>query len=277
MSEPRLRARDLRCELGGRQILDGIDLDLHGGTIMAVIGPNGGGKTTLVRCLAGLERRRMTGSVHLGRAALERLSRREVARRVAVMGQDVPNAAGFTVLEVVSMGRIPYLGGLSSMSATDHAAIRRALLATGATSLASRKLTTLSGGERQRVALARALAQDPEVLLLDEPTAHLDLRHKVELFDLLSKLQASTDLAVLLVTHDVDLAADRCQRIGLLAHGVWAACGPPNEVVRPSLFREAFGIRVSVGSSPVTGAPHVFPLPASTPVPDETAPPSEWS
>jgi iron complex transport system ATP-binding protein len=242
--------------LGDRQILDGVSLELPKGELLGLLGANGAGKTTLLR-LAARILRPDRGRVLLGGRELDAIPRRELARRLAVVPQDTFVPFAFRAGELVLMGRAPHLGLLGFESSADLARARAAMERIGVASLAARSVLQLSGGERQLVTVARALAQDPEVLLLDEPTAFLDLRHRVEVLDVLREL-ARDGRAALVVSHDLGLAARFCDRVALLAAGRIAAVGPPAEVLRPPILREAFGIEADVVPGP-DGTPVVIP------------------
>ena len=231
---------------GERTVLRGVSLAAREGEVLGVLGPNGSGKTTLVR---GATRvlAPSSGSVTLLGRALPLYDRRELARALAVIPQEGTPLFPFTVLETVLMGRAPWLRPFAFEGEEDLRAAREALRAVGAEDLAARDLSELSGGERQRVVVARALAQGTRVLLADEPTAHLDLRHAVAVFALLRELRDARGLAVVVVTHDLNLAAAHCDRLVLLSRGAVAAEGTPREVLRPDLLADAFGTPVWVG------------------------------
>ena len=219
-------------------------------------GPNGAGKTTLFR-VATRVLRPDRGGVRAAGTPLAELSRRELARRVAVVPQDVGVPFPFRACEVVLMGRAPHRRGPGFESAADVERARGCLAQLGIEALADRSMLELSGGERQLVLVARALAQEPQVLLLDEPTAHLDLRHRAIVFERVRRFAADGG-AALVVSHDLNLAARSCQRLALLAEGVLAACGAPAEVLRPELLRRVFGVEACVLDAP-DGAPLVVP------------------
>jgi len=240
-----LKFSDTTFGYAERTVLRGIELSLAEGEFLGVIGPNGSGKTTLVRGATGvLAPQRGSVSVH-GRPVAE-LSRAEVARAIAVVPQEGTPIFPFSVLQTVLMGRAPWMRPFAFEGAEDLACANAALERVGASDLADRDLTELSGGERQRVVVARALAQQSRILLADEPTAHLDLKHAVRLFALLKQLAKEEALAVLIVTHDVNLAAMHCDRLALLGDGALLADGPPEEVLTPTILEEAFGTKVRV-------------------------------
>ena len=243
---------------GGGPVLDGIDLEVAPGALHALVGPNGSGKSTLLRLLAGLARPR-TGRIELAGRPLAALGRAEVARRVALVPERLEPAFPLSVSEVVLLGRTPHRDRPWFDSAGDLAAARSALEATGSLEIAARPFSALSSGERQRVVLARAFCQDPSLLLLDEPTAHLDLRHQVALLDLLAARTAS-GLTCLAVLHDLNLAARCAAAVTLLQGGQVVATGPPVEVLTPDRLREVFGVEVAHGRLPGSGAPWFVPV-----------------
>jgi iron complex transport system ATP-binding protein len=255
-----IAAVGVRHDYGRGAVLDGVGLAVGAGEIVGVIGPNGSGKTTLVRVLAGVIRPQ-AGQVTLDGARLDALPRREIARRLAVVPQDSALEFPFTALEVVLMGRAPHLPPLAFPRARDLAIAREAMTRLEVTAVEDRTLLQLSGGERQRVLLARALAQQPRVLLLDEPTTHLDLRHQTGIYDTVRGLARTDGVAVLSVLHDLNLAALYCDRLLLLARGRIVAEGPPEEVLVASRLADAYGVAVHVARNAATGTPVVLPLP----------------
>jgi iron complex transport system ATP-binding protein len=258
-----IAAEGLRHDYGRGAVLDGVSLAVGAREIVGVIGPNGSGKTTLVRALAGVLRPR-SGHVTLEGARLDALPRRDVARRLAVVPQDSALEFPFTALEVVLMGRAPHLPPLAFPRARDLEIARTAMVTLEIGAVEDRPLLQLSGGERQRVLLARALAQEPRVLLLDEPTTHLDLRHQTGIYDTVRDLTRAHGVAVLSVLHDLNLAALYCDRLILLAGGRVVADGTPAEVLVGPLLARAYGVEVHVGTNAATGTPIVLPLPRPT-------------
>jgi iron complex transport system ATP-binding protein len=203
---PALRASNLVGGYGERAVLHGVSLAVEPGEMLAIVGPNGAGKSTLLRLLGG-SLKPWQGTVELLGAPLASFERRALARRLAFVGQENSVAFSFTVLEVVLMGRAPYLGSFHFESRGDLMLAREALERFDLLALATRPIQELSGGERKRVFLARALAQEPRVALLDEPTAHLDLRHVAEIFARFGELRAERDLSVVATLHDLNAAA----------------------------------------------------------------------
>jgi len=240
-------------------VLREVSVSVGEGELLGLIGPNGSGKTTLIRCMAGALRPKLGVVLLEGRAVAE-MGPREVARRLAVVPQDHGSPFDFTVVDVVSMGRYPHLGRLGRASRRDLEAVERAMELAGVKQLAHRRLCELSGGERQRVFIARALAQEPEVLLLDEPTAHLDLGHQLELMELVRRLCREEGLTTVVAIHDLNLAARYCDRLVLLSGGRIRAMGPVEEVLREDLIGEVYGVEVEVWRHPATGSLHVIPI-----------------
>ena len=228
---------------GRRLVLRGVDLAVARGELVALIGSNGSGKTTLLRCLSGTLPVQ-AGEVLLDERAVGAWSRAEVARRVAVLPQQLELPAGFRVAELVAMGRAPHARHLFASSADDERAVARALADAGLADLADRGADELSGGERQRVLVAMALAQEPQLLLLDEPTLHLDLGHQLGLLRTLVRLRRQRGMAILAVLHDLNLAAAFAPRVIVLHDGRVAADGPPDEVLTPELVARVFGVAV---------------------------------
>ena len=260
---PALAFDDVRLRIGPREILRGVTLELGRGEMVGLAGPNGSGKTTLLRVASGVLPAG-AGAVRVRGRPTASFSRRELARELAVVPQDAHIAFPFRVGEVVLMGRSPYLGPLGFETGADVRLAEEAMARVGIASLAERSILELSGGERQLVMVARALAQDARVLLLDEPTAHLDLRHKIVVLDLVREFVRSGRSA-LVVSHDLTLAARTCDRIALLREGALVATGAPADVITPQNLRTTFGIDADVLAAP-DGAPLVVPrLPAARP------------
>jgi iron complex transport system ATP-binding protein len=228
-----------------RPVLRGLDLRVEAGELLALLGRNGSGKTTLLRALAGTLPRD-AGVVSLFGRDLATWSRIELARRVAVLPQNLALPDGFRVAELVEMGRAPHATRWFGSSAEDAAAVERALADADAIDLAERHADELSGGERQRVLVAMALAQEPDLLLLDEPTLHLDIAHQAALLGSVARLQALRGLTVIAVLHDLNLAAAHAPRVAVLDGGRIAADGAPTSVLQPSIVRELFGAAVDL-------------------------------
>ncbi|SCL71242.1 iron complex transport system ATP-binding protein [Micromonospora citrea] len=253
MTEPVFTVEDARYHYRDRPVLDGVSLVVRAGECVALVGRNGCGKSTLLRLLAGADRPAGGRVLLHGRPAYE-LRRRDVARQVAVLHQQLPPMPGMTVRQLVAQGRYPHRGPLGMLWRPDDDESAAALDAAGVTGLAGREVDTLSGGERQRVRLALALAQRTPVLLLDEPTTFLDVRHQLEVLSLVRRLHAERGLTVVAVLHELDHAARFTDRVVALAGGRVAADGPPAEVVTPDLLAEVFGVRGRVLTDTHTGA-----------------------
>ncbi len=262
----------LSVELDGSRVLDGVDLGVAAGEWVTVIGPNGAGKSTLLRAVAGLLPP-AAGSVTLFGDPLSRLTRRARARLVATVVQDPVVPPGIAVLDYVLLGRVPYLSVLGRESAADVAAVHGALDRLDLVRFASRPLETLSGGERQRVFLARALAQGALLLLLDEPTAALDIGHQQEVLELVDELRRAEDLTVVATMHELSIAGEYADRLLLLAGGRVVAAGKPAEVLTEQLLSEHYGASVRVidggGGRPLVVP--VRPLNAAPPAADRGA------
>lgn len=228
---------------GRREVLRGLDLAIEEGELVALVGPNGSGKTTLLRAIAGTLPRD-EGRVAIFGRELDAWSRVALARRVAVLPQSLVLPDGFRVAELVEMGRAPHATHWFGSSAEDAAAVERALRDADALELAERHADELSGGERQRVLVAMALAQQPELLLLDEPTLHLDIAHQASLLASVARLRARRRLTVIAVFHDLNLAAAYAPRVAVLGAGRVVADGEPASILRPNLVREIFGVAV---------------------------------
>ncbi|HZD05492.1 MAG TPA: ABC transporter ATP-binding protein [Longimicrobiales bacterium] len=254
------RTRDLRVRYvrAARPALDGVTMEVPPGTLYAVLGPNGSGKSTLMRGLMGVLRPE-SGEASLEGRPVAAWDRRELARTVGAVPQSESIAFPLTVREMVGMGRYPHLGALAPERPADREAVERALARCDVLHLGGRDVTTLSGGELQRVRIARALAQEPRILVLDEPTASLDIRHEMAILGLLRD-QVGQGITVLLITHHLDLAGRFADRLLLLAEGRVAAEGPADEVLRADVLGHVYGWPVAVAPDPLTGTPRITPL-----------------
>ena len=241
-------------------ILEDLKLKIEEGLFVGIIGPNGAGKSTLLRLLSkALSPQR--GAILLEKTPLNKWSRGELARHLAVMGQERPQDLELTALEVVMLGRAPHQGRFGGETPQDYRVVEEAMVLTHCWDLALRPFSQLSGGEQQRVMLARALAQEPEVLLLDEPTAHLDLNYQLELLSQVQMLVLQRGITTIAVLHDLNLAASFCDKLVLLSRRGVLAAGLAGDVLTTDLIREAYGIGVQVSTNPLTGRPQITPLP----------------
>jgi len=241
---------------GSHWALRGISLEIGAGELVGVLGPNGSGKTTLIK-IADRILEPPEGTVLLRGQPIQSYKRTRLAREVAMVPQENHFQFAFSSLEVVLMGRFPRMGLLQFEGEQDLAVAFEAMEATHCAELAQRPIDQLSGGEKQRVMIARALAQEPKLILLDEPTSFLDLRFKKEIFELLSSLKKERGLSLLTVSHDIDLSARYCDRIVLLDRGNIYAEGRPGEVLTAQNVEAVYGCPVTVDKNPATGSPRV--------------------
>ena len=245
-------AQDLFYEVQAETLLDGVTLHADRGQLVGLIGPNGAGKSTLLRAISGILGYR-DGAVRLDGADIKSLSSKAIAAGLALVPQIAPYTHGFTSIELVLMGRYPHLGRFQIEGKEDDRIARDAMRLTEIEQFADRTLDTLSGGERQRVFVSRALAQQPRVLLLDEPTSNLDVLHQLKVFDLVRKL-VDDGLTAIAAIHDLNMAARYCDRLVLLTGGRVLAEGSPEEVLSPETIESAFGVKAAVYREPVTGS-----------------------
>jgi iron complex transport system ATP-binding protein len=245
---------------GGAPVLSGLSLGVERGRFVALLGPNGSGKTTLLRILLGILEP-ASGEVRIAGIRLADYPAGALARRVAYVPQGTSSVLAFTVLETVLMGRSPHTGALGFEGAGDWHAAREALRLTDTERFAERNLEDLSGGERQRVVIARALAQEPDLILLDEPTAFLDIKHQQAIHRLLRRLRDEQGMTVLCVSHDLNLASAYADGVVLIAGGQVVAAGTPAEVLRTDVLETVYETRVRVEFDEASGRPYVLPRP----------------
>jgi iron complex transport system ATP-binding protein len=237
-------------------VLQDVSFQVRKGAFVGVIGPNGSGKTTLLKILYRLLTPQR-GEVLFDHLSLKKMSRGEIAKKIAVVAQEAYPAFPFRVIEMVLMGRSPYLGHLMFESPKDLEIAKRAMEWTEILPISQRPIDELSGGERKRVYIARALTQEPEVILLDEPTTNLDIHHQVESLDLVLSLNREKGLTILMASHDLNLASEYCDRLILLQHGKIFHMGPPDEVMTRENIEKVYGCQVWVDRNPVSGMPRV--------------------
>jgi iron complex transport system ATP-binding protein len=242
-----LRARHVSFAYrpGAPRVVDDVSIGVERGELIGVIGPNGSGKTTLLKIMSGALAP-STGAITLDDRPLAGWPRRALARRIALVPQDTHAPFDFSVLDIVLMGRFPHLGTFALEGPADLAIARQALAATGTAAFETRSFSTLSGGEKQRVVIAGALAQSPELLLLDEPTASLDVGHQLEIQLLLRRLNQDQHVTMVLSTHDLNFAASLCRHLILLRNGRVVAQGPTAEVLTPDTVRTLYGVEADV-------------------------------
>jgi iron complex transport system ATP-binding protein len=273
-----LAAQSLTLAYGDRVIVDDLDLVVPPGRITAIVGANGCGKSTLLRALARLLAPR-DGQVLLDGAQLHTIPSKEVARTLGLLPQSPVAPEGIAVADLVGRGRHPHQRLLSRWTERDYRVVAESLAATGTEDLADRSVDELSGGQRQRVWIAMALAQETDILLLDEPTTFLDVAHQIDVLDLLTDLNRDRGTTIVMVLHDMNLAARYADHLFALRDGRVVADGAPNEVVTSELIREVFDLDALVVPDPVSGSPIVLPrgrhhvaTQASPPAPAESAP-----
>ncbi|SFD70502.1 iron complex transport system ATP-binding protein [Paenibacillus catalpae] len=247
----------LSKKVNGRPVLDNVSFEMESGRIHGIIGPNGVGKSTLLQLLSGVMKP-SSGEIGLDGVSMSNYPRKALARRLAVLQQGGLPPAGFTVRQVVEMGRFPYQNWFGDEREDHSALIDLALDSMGLSELSSRPLDQLSGGERQRVALAKVMVQEPEVILLDEPTTYLDIGYQVQLLDTVRQWQRDRGLTVVAVLHDLNLASLYCDQIIVLHQGGIASMGTPSDVLNASLIREVYQTEASIVAHPLTGTPQIL-------------------
>jgi iron complex transport system ATP-binding protein len=255
----KLAGENVTIAYGQRQIVENLDLVVPEGRFTALIGPNGSGKSTILRTLAGLMAP-LHGTVLLDARNIATLSTRDMARRVGMLLQGPIAPEGLTVGDLVRQGRYPHRSLFTRWSAEDQAACDEALMLTGMTSLADRALDSLSGGQRQRAWIAMTLAQQGEVILLDEPTTYLDLEHQIELMKLFASLVQKHGRTIVAVLHDINHAARYAEHIVILKAGRITAAGTPEDVISAEAILDVFKVRTLVIRDPVAGTPLCIPL-----------------
>ncbi|AEH61782.1 ABC transporter related protein [Methanosalsum zhilinae DSM 4017] len=251
-----LEVRDLCIGYSNKPILKNINISVKKGEMLGIVGPNGTGKTTLLRSINNFLKPE-SGAVLIDGKDIRNMQPREIASKIAVVSQNITVNFEFTVEDIVMMGRTPYIKG--SETSKDFEIVRDAMEKTNTYSFRERIATTLSGGELQRVIIARALAQTPEILLLDEPTSHLDIAHQVEILNLVKSI-ARKDIAVITVIHDLNMAAHYCDKICMLYGGEILANGETSQVLSPVNIEHAFKIPVEVKILEHTNSVHIFPV-----------------
>lgn len=246
---------DLTFGFTDEAVLDGVSLSVETGELVGLIGPNGAGKTTLMRLVSGVLEP-ASGSITLDGDVVSTLSPEAISRRVAVVPQQTELSFDFSIRDVIEMGRHPYQGRFERLRPADREMVSVAMDLTDTAHLADRPFSAISGGERKRVLIARAIAQDTPALLVDEPTASLDINHQVAVFELLRE-RLTEDTGILAAVHDLNHAARYCDRLVLLADGGVQAVGDPATVLDPDLLQSAYGIETTIADNPVTDTPMV--------------------
>ena len=247
------------CSYGSVDVLKDVNFEVKNGEFLGVLGPNGSGKTTLLRSISRVLKPQK-GTIFIGDADIYKLKTLEVAKQLAVVPQDTPITFDFSALEVVLMGRNPHIPRFKMESREDLAIAKNSMKMTGIWNLAERPVTELSGGEKQRVIIARALTQEPKILLLDEPTTHLDICNQLEIMDLLKQLCKTKKMLIIAVFHDFNLAARYCDSLILLKEGKIVAVGESNKTLTSENVKRVFHVDTIVKKHPVTGSLHVIPI-----------------
>lgn len=264
-----IEVRNISKKIGERHIFHNLTFTLEAGAIYGILGPNGTGKSTLLALLSGAVRADV-GDVIVGNKPIDAYRRRELAQVMAVLQQGELAELSYTVREVVAMGRYPFQNWLGVEQQPSNDIVEQTLAMTSLTELADRRMEQLSGGEKQRVALAKVIAQQPHFLLLDEPTTHLDIGYQMRLLDVVKQWQQTTALTVVVVLHDMNLAAQYCDELLFLHDGQLAARGRPADVLQPELIERIFGARAVVVNHPVTAIPQLLLYPSGEFVYDTT-------
>jgi iron complex transport system ATP-binding protein len=252
-----LSVRDLTAGYHTQKVIDGISFEVAEKNFLGIIGPNGSGKTTLFRLVAHFLKP-WGGDIFYRGQDMDQWPPSQLAREIAVMPQGMENIFSFSVEELVAMGRFPHLGRMGKFRKRDREQVDRSMELTGILGFRKKKLAELSGGERQRVFLAQTLAQEPNLLLLDEPIAHLDIGHQIKILDVIKRLNREQGTTVIIVFHDLNLASMYCDRLILLKEGRIFREGTPAEIMTYEIIEEVYGTVVLVHENPVTKKPHVL-------------------
>jgi len=260
MTNALLKINSINGGYNKENVVKGISLDINHGDFMGIIGPNGSGKTTLLRLATRVLRPRL-GSISFREEDIFHMDIKAFCRKVAFVSQEAPANFSFTVMEIVLMGRIPHLKRLQFEAKKDIKIAEQALSVTGISDLKEKFIDELSAGERQRVLIARALAQEPELLFLDEPTSHLDIGHQIQIMDLLKKLNRDDKLTIVMVLHDLNLAGAYCSRMALLDKGMIFKEGLPIDVLTYQNIEAVYKTIVVVSNNPITNKPNIALVP----------------
>jgi len=255
---PVLRVENIDAAYSGRKVLSDISFRVESGEIYALLGPNGSGKTTLIKTICRLVKP-LRGEIHLNGDRLDRMPHEKLARTVAVVPQVSRVEFSFSSFDVVAMGRNPYQNRLGFDKSEDREIVIESMKATDCLHLSERPFNQLSGGEAQRVVLARCIAQRAKLLLLDEPTSHLDIKYQIEIFRLLKELRRERNITILISTHDLNLASANCDRMLMIKNGARAAEGLPKDVITEENVKKVFGADTRVDMDSETGLPIVKP------------------
>ncbi len=255
---PLMNIENLSFSYAESPVLREINLTLGAGEWLGVIGPNGSGKSTLIKLMGGLLKS-SEKSILFHEKDIQQFSRVDLAREIAWVPQETATPFSFTAYEMVMMGRHPYLKPFRFESQEDHEICHRAMEVTSTTDFKTRKFSQLSGGEKQRVLIASAIVQSPKIMLLDEPTASLDLKYQVQVLDILERLNLQRGITLVMAMHDLNLAAKFCHRLVLIKEGQVVRDGPPEAVLQKEIIEEVYEVKVQILKSPKDGSPLIFP------------------
>ena len=255
-----IHIKELKFSYEKSMVLDSLSFSVKAGSFFVIIGPNGSGKSTLLNLIAGIITPQ-SGAVEILGLSIQQYSRKKLATTISLVPQLTSVDFPFSVLDIVLMGRSPHLGILGLEQQKDVHIARQALEFTGVDHLSNRKMNHLSGGEQQRVFIARAICQDPKIILLDEPTASLDLAHQVRVMDLMEKLKQERGITVVMVSHDINLASMYGENVLLLKKGNIVKSGPPNDVINFKTLEETYGCTLLVDESPLGNYPRITQVP----------------
>ena len=253
-----LEIKDLTFAYDTMVVLEDISINCSQGEFIGIIGPNGAGKSTLIKIIDGILKANQ-GEVIIEGREVSRISRRELAKTIAYLPQESKFAFNYTVKEVVLMGRFPYLKGVWTYTSTDYNIVDEMMQLMEIDKFTARQFNALSGGEKQRVLIASALAQQPKIILLDEPTNALDLHHQIAIYQIFKKLQRNQHLTIIVVTHDINLAAQFCDRMIMIGNGRVISDGIPEKVLQFQLLQETFGVNVYIDINPLTKSLYILP------------------
>ena len=253
-----IEVKDLNFFYGDNQVLNSINLSILPREFIGIIGPNGAGKSTLLKLIDGIFPDR-DNRILLNSSPIKSIPRKNLARILAYLPQETEMTFDFSVREVVRMGRFPYLQGIQIYAPEDEKVVDACIDLLDIREFRDRSYGELSGGEKQRVLIASALAQEPRILLLDEPTSALDLHHQIGIYQILKRLQTENDLTVVVVTHDINLASQFCNRMLLMNHGMIVRDGTPDEVLQFNILQEIFGVKVYIDINPMTDSIYILP------------------
>ena len=252
-----IKLKDICVSYQQKRVLNNLSIDFHTGEFCALLGPNGAGKSTLLRSIIDFQLEK-TGEVYISGKEFNTWSRQELARQIAIIPQDFQLQFDYTIEDLVLMGRFPYLGRWQNYSKNDKKIVQHILAQLDLVPFKNKLYSQLSGGERRRVSIARALAQETQVLLMDEAFANLDINHQLEIMQLLSDINMEHNKLIILVSHNINLASEYCERIIMLKEGVVIADGKPEKIVNSENLKELYNAELEIIKNPVSGKPNLI-------------------